>query len=63
MEISPELERKLGMIKALGTHMELEIKPNGNIALSVGREDTVYNDIEVLEEYVDKKLHEIRNVV
>lgn len=63
MKITAEFERKLGMIKALRASVELEIRTNGNIALMIDGEFTVYNDMQLFEEYVDNKLHEVRNKI
>ena len=63
-KLPPEIERKFGMIKALGIEVYAYydgLAEKWNINL--GNEATAYVTEDGLEEYVDIELHEIRNKI
>lgn len=63
MELTPEFERKLGMIKALGADVELNKEDDNTWVLIINNEASVFNDIRQFEELIEKTLHEVRNRV
>ena len=63
MELTSEFERKLGMIKALGTSVELDKKDESTWVLIIDNKASVFNDIEQFEQFVEKTLHKVRNRV